>query len=65
MGAPKRLHIATALAALDALKVAFRLENLEIDDLCPDPEPSVAQAAAILRSTQRLRGQLHQYRRLM
>ena len=33
MGAPELLHVATALAALNAPEVAFRLENLEIDDL--------------------------------
>jgi len=65
MGAPELLHVATALAALEALEIAFRLENIETDDFCNDPEPSVAQAAAILRSTQHLRGQLHQYRRLL
>ena len=65
LAAPELLHVSTAIAALDALEASFRVEHLEIDDLRPDPEPSVVLAAAILRSTRLLRTRLRRYRRLV
>jgi len=62
LSAPELLHVATAIAALDALEASFRIEHLDIDDLRPDPEPSVVHAAALLRSARLLRTRLRRYR---
>jgi hypothetical protein len=65
LSAPELLHISTAIAALDALEASFHIEHLDIDDSCPDAEPSVVHAAAVLRSTRLLRTRLRRYRRLV
>ena len=65
LSAPELLHVSTTIAALDALEASFRIEHLDIDDLRPDPEPSVVHAAAVLRSTRLLRARLRRYRRLV
>ena len=62
LAAPELLHVATAIAVLDALEASFRIEHLDLDDLRPDPEPSVVHAAAVLRSTRLLRTRLRRYR---
>ena len=48
-----------------AAQSARTIEHLEIDDLRPDPEPSVVLTAAVLRSTRLLRTHLRRYRRLV
>ena len=65
MAAPELLQIALALAALDALEVSIRMEHLELDDQHPEPEPSVIQAAAIVRTARLLRSHLRRYRRIV
>ena len=37
LAAPELLHVATAIAVLDALEASFRIEHLDLDDLRPRP----------------------------
>jgi hypothetical protein len=63
--APELLQIGVVLAALDALEASIHMEHLELDDQQPAPEPTVIQAAALVRTARLLRSQLRSYRRIV